>query len=106
MNPTTTEFKLKYIEKNMRLSSVYSKFPAWKRKRNEIQNRFSQIIDELREVVPGYSTYTESFGCHEWTPFWIAVIEVQDQFDLPGANSDTEYKINHETLEITLAEDE
>lgn len=105
MNPTTSEFKLIYLEPNMRLSSKYSRWPAWKRKRNEIQNTFSKIIDNIREIVPGYSRYTESFGCHEWTPFWIAVLEVQDQFDLPGGNSDTEYRIDHNTLEITLAKE-
>ena len=101
-----TEFKLEYIERNMRLSSVYSNNPVWKNKINEIQNRFSQLIDTIRVIIPGYSQYTESLETHEWSPFWIAVLEIQDQFDLPGGHADTEYKINPDTLEITLARDE
>ena len=100
-----TEFKLEHIEETKRLNSSYEGNPDWKNKIIEIQNRFSEIIDTLRRVIPGYASYTEDFGCHEWTPFWIAVVEVQDQFDLDGDNSETEYKINHETLEITLAEE-
>ena len=105
MTPTTTEFKLEYIKRQARINANHAEKPAWENKINEIRNNLSQLIDTIRVIIPGYSNYTESFGCHEWTPFWIAVLEIQDQFRLPGDNSDIEYKINHVTLEITLAKE-
>lgn len=98
-------FKLEYIDKNKRLNEHYKDDPPWKNKIKEIQNRFSEIIDNLRNIVPEYSNYTESHDDHESTPFWIAVIEVQIEFNLPGEDYDTGYKINPKTLKISLEEE-
>ena len=98
-------FRLKYIKKNERLNSSYKHDPTWKNKIKEIQNRFSEVIDNLKVIVPQYTNYTQSHGDHQWSPFWIAVIEVQLEFGLPGQDHDTEYEINPITLEIKLQEE-
>ena len=97
-----TEFKLEYIAKDKRLNSSYEGDPPWKNKIKEILNRLSELIDAIENLVPSYSSQAPE----EWTPFWIAVLEIQTEFNLPGEDWETEYKINRETNEITLAEEE
>ena len=55
-------FNLEYIEKNKRLNSSYVHDPTWKNKIKEIQNLFSEVIDNLKAVVPEYTNYTECHG--------------------------------------------
>ena len=98
---TSTEFKLEYYEKNNRLDANNYEDPPWKNKIKEIENRFSELIDLLEQIIPEFASSPPN---DDWTPFWIAVYEIQCEFNLPGEDWDTEYEIDTETLTITRVE--
>ena len=94
----TVDFKLEYVWREDRVEPNDDQ-PAWQNKINEILNRYSEICNGIGDAAPYFNKYEPS---EDWSTQWIAVYEVQCEFDLPGECHDTEYKIDKETCKITL----
>lgn len=96
-----TYLKLKYIEENERRDEYEKSDPEWRRIISKIENRFSELIDNIETLLPSYGSSPPN---DDWTPYWIAVYEIQSEFNLPGEDFDTEYQICPNTLKITVQE--